>query len=73
MERLIFLTHPISCKRVEGNLILIHFNPKNIKTVNPIVRFEIHVDDLERAQKFYENVLDIKLIEPKIQLNLMKI
>ncbi|WP_299390753.1 VOC family protein [uncultured Gelidibacter sp.] len=28
---------------------------------NPIVWFEIYVDDLNRAQKFYETVLDIKL------------
>ena len=42
------------------NLIKIQ---RNMKTVNPIVWFEIHVDDMERAQKFYENVLDIELIE----------
>ena len=34
-----------------------------MKTVNPIIWFEIYVEDMERAQKFYENVLDIELIE----------
>ncbi|MCX2681566.1 VOC family protein [Galbibacter sp. EGI 63066] len=30
---------------------------------NPVVWFEIYADDLERAQKFYEKVLDLKLDE----------
>lgn len=30
---------------------------------NPVVWFEIYVDDLHRAQKFYETVFDIKLEE----------
>lgn len=30
---------------------------------NPVVWFEIYVDDLERAQKFYETVLNTKLEE----------
>ncbi|WP_107038250.1 VOC family protein [Brumimicrobium mesophilum] len=29
--------------------------------VNPIVWFEIYVNDMERATKFYETVLDVKL------------
>ena len=28
---------------------------------NPVVWFEIYVEDMERATKFYEDVLDIKL------------
>jgi len=28
---------------------------------NPVIWFEIHVDDLSRAQKFYETVLEIKM------------
>lgn len=28
---------------------------------NPVVWFEIYVDDLKRAQKFYETVLNVKL------------
>lgn len=32
-----------------------------MKTINPVVWFEIYVDDLPRAQKFYEKVLDVKL------------
>ncbi len=28
---------------------------------NPVIWFEIYVDDLTRAQKFYETVLDIKM------------
>ena len=34
-----------------------------MKTPNPVVWFEIYVDDLKRAQKFYEKVLDLKLSE----------
>lgn len=30
---------------------------------NPFTWVEIYVDDMERAQKFYEAVLDIKLVE----------
>lgn len=32
-----------------------------MKTKNPVVWFEIYVEDIKRAQKFYEEVLDIKL------------
>ena len=32
-----------------------------MKTKNPIVWFEIYVEDIIRAQKFYEEVLNIKL------------
>ena len=28
---------------------------------NPVVWFEIYVDDIQRARKFYETVLDIKI------------
>lgn len=28
---------------------------------NPVVWFEIYVDDMERARKFYETVLDVQL------------
>lgn len=31
------------------------------KNNNPVVWFEIYVDDLERAKKFYETVLDVQL------------
>lgn len=34
-----------------------------MKKGNPVVWFEIYVDDLERAQKFYETVFDLKLVE----------
>lgn len=34
-----------------------------MKTTNPIVWFEIYVDDIKRARKFYEHVLDLELIE----------
>jgi len=34
-----------------------------MKTVNPVVWFEIYVDDMARAQKFYETVLDVQLSE----------
>lgn len=34
-----------------------------MKTENPVGWFEIYVNDLERAQKFYENVFDLKLSE----------
>lgn len=30
---------------------------------NPVVWFEIHVDDMARAQKFYETVLDIQFTD----------
>lgn len=32
-----------------------------MKSKNPVVWFEIYVDDMERAKKFYEKVLDIQL------------
>lgn len=32
-----------------------------MKSKNPVAWFEIYVDDLKRAQIFYEKVLDIKL------------
>lgn len=34
-----------------------------MKAKNPVVWFEIYVDDLKRAKKFYEQVLDLKLSE----------
>lgn len=34
-----------------------------MKTVNPVVWFEMYVDDLARAQQFYEHVLKISLTE----------
>jgi hypothetical protein len=34
-----------------------------MKTKNPVVWFEIYVNDLKRAKKFYEKVLDLKLSE----------
>lgn len=34
-----------------------------MKTKNPVVWFEIYANDLERAQKFYEKVLDVQLTE----------
>lgn len=34
-----------------------------MKTTNPVVWFEIYVDDIQRARKFYETILDIKLRE----------
>ena len=34
-----------------------------MKIKNPVVWFEIYVDDLERAKTFYEKVLNTKLIE----------
>lgn len=34
-----------------------------MKSKNPAVWFEIYVDDLERAKKFYEQVLEVKLQE----------
>ena len=30
---------------------------------NTVVHFEIYVNDMERAQKFYESVFDIKLVK----------
>ena len=32
-----------------------------MKMINPVVWFEIYVEDLKRAKKFYETVLDLKL------------
>ena len=34
-----------------------------MKAVNPVVWFEIYVNDINRAQKFYESVLQTKLSE----------
>lgn len=34
-----------------------------MKTVNPVVWFEIYVDNMDRAKKFYEEVLKIQLSE----------
>lgn len=34
-----------------------------MKEFNPIVWFEIYVDNMKRAKKFYESVLDLKLEE----------
>ncbi len=34
-----------------------------MKAKNPVVWFEIYVEDLKRAKKFYEQVLDLKLSE----------
>lgn len=34
-----------------------------MKNENPVVWFEIYVDDLQRAQKFYENVFQVSLSE----------
>lgn len=34
-----------------------------MKIKNPVVWFEIYVDDLERAKKFYQKVLNIQLSE----------
>lgn len=34
-----------------------------MKAKSPVVWFEIYVDDMERAQKFYEKVLDIQFKE----------
>ena len=34
-----------------------------MKAKNPIVWFEIYVEDMVRARKFYERVLDIQLID----------
>ena len=34
-----------------------------MKNVNPVVWFEIYVDDLNRAKNFYEKVLNLKLSE----------
>ena len=36
---------------------------QKMKAVNPMVWFEIYVDNLERAKKFYEEVFDLKLSE----------
>lgn len=37
-----------------------------MKAKNPVVWFEIYVDNLERARKFYENVLNLKLSELRV-------
>ena len=34
-----------------------------MKNVNPVVWFEIYVDDLDRAKKFYETVFQLELNE----------
>jgi len=34
-----------------------------MKNENPVVWFEIYVDDLRRARAFYENVFEVKLTE----------
>ncbi len=34
-----------------------------MKTKNPVVWFEIYVDDLDRARKFYETVFNVRLTE----------
>ncbi|HRX30215.1 MAG TPA: VOC family protein [Saprospiraceae bacterium] len=34
-----------------------------MKNVNPVVWFEIYVEDMARAKKFYETVFDLKLNE----------
>lgn len=34
-----------------------------MKNTNPVVWFEIYVDDMSRAQKFYETVFQFKLTE----------
>lgn len=34
-----------------------------MKAKNPVVWFEIYVDNLKRAKKFYEQILDLKLSE----------
>lgn len=34
-----------------------------MKAMNPIIWFEIHVDNMKRAQRFYESVFDIQLHE----------
>ena len=36
------------------------FNKENIMKVNPVGWFEIYVNDLPRAKKFYETMLDTK-------------
>ncbi len=46
-----------------------------MKVKNPAVWFEIYVNDLKRAKKFYEQVLDLKLSElptPKEIMDEMK-
>lgn len=39
---------------------------KNMKKENPVVWFEIYVDDMERAKKFYEAVFETTLEEMKM-------
>lgn len=34
-----------------------------MKEMNPVCWFEIYVDDMNRAQKFYENVLQVSLMD----------
>ena len=46
-----------------------------MKTVRPAVWFEIYVDHIDRAQQFYEELLDVKLEDltnPTTQLMQMK-
>lgn len=33
------------------------------KSQNPVTWFEIYVDDMERATKFYETIFEMKFIE----------
>lgn len=37
-----------------------------MKAINPIVWFEIYVDDISRAKKFYEEVFNIQLTDMEI-------
>ena len=37
------------------------FGKENVMANNPVVWFEIYVEDIERAKKFYEDVLQTKL------------
>ena len=39
--------------------------------INPVIWFEIHVDDMARARKFYETVLGVtleRLNNPEIEM-----
>lgn len=42
------------------------------KKFNPVAWFEIYVDDMERATKFYETVLNVKLDEMPVPGMIMK-
>ncbi len=42
-------------------LVYIIQNQQKMEVKNPVGWFEIYVDDIERAQKFYENLLQVKL------------